>query len=123
MNERGFLYPFTLCVLLIFSTFLLVQSNLYLDEKRLLNEIEQMEKSRYYFLSSIKKMEFILAEESFENAGHLLFRDGGVHYIIEEETDRFKITFNLTVGSNDNLMGIGYYDKVSKKMIKWIEKN
>ncbi|MFO1443487.1 hypothetical protein KDN24_09735 [Bacillus sp. Bva_UNVM-123] len=125
-NEKGFTYPLTFCVILLFSVLLTVYIEQFLAEKRLYREAETVFKQEYYFLCSVIHVENEM-QQLDENAlptGNLIFTDGEVEYGVEKLTDnQFKVSFNLRMEDLPIVLGFGYYDKEVGKMIKWIEKN
>ncbi|AGK54879.1 competence type IV pilus minor pilin ComGG [Bacillus sp. 1NLA3E] len=124
INQKGFTYPLSLCMLLLFSTFVLLHTQLYLNEKKLAHETETILNQEYYLLSSVRKIESQLRNgEPINNSGVLSFREGKVDYIKEDLGVSLKITFTMTLNTGEKSIGFGYYDKNLKKMIKWVEKN
>lgn len=122
MNEKGFMYPVTLCILILFSIFLQVHFNHFVIEKRFSLEIEQFEKNQMHFIQSIKKVEVLLNEETYDLAGRIIYEDGTVLYTIEEiGTNLLQITFRLQVESRRDVTGLAFYDTDLRKMIKWVE--
>lgn len=124
MNEKGFLFPVTLCILLLFSIFLLVHFNQYVTEKRLLLEVEEFERNQFYFLQSLVKIESELAGGEYDAAGTYRYERGDVSFtVMETDTNLYQITFQLTTEHQNALSGIGYYDPNLQKIIKWVERN
>lgn len=124
MNEKGFLFPVTLCILLLFSIFLLVHFNQYVTEKRLLLEVEEFERNQFYFLQSLVKIESELAGGEYDVAGTYRYERGDVSFtVMETDTNLYQITFQLITEHQNALSGIGYYDPSLQKIIKWVERN
>lgn len=124
MNERGFMFPVTLCILLIFITFLSVHFNQYISEKRYLIELEDFERNQYYFLQSLKKVEHQLSEGVPVPNGTFLYQEGTVTYSTSEMgTNLLQITFRLHTETQTDLTAMSYYDLDLQKMTKWIERN
>lgn len=124
MNEKGFMFPVTLCILLLFSVFLMVHFNQYVSEKRLLVEIEQFERNQFYFLQSLKRLERELEAEDPNLSGSFTYERAVVSYnVVEKQVDLFQISLQLTTDSQAVLLGVGYYDKKLQKISKWIERN
>lgn len=122
MNEKGFMYPVTLCILILFLIFLQVHFNHYVIEKRISTEIEQFEKNQMHFIQSFKKVEATLNQDAYELVGRIIYKDGTVYYTIEEiGTNLFQITFRLQVQSRRDVTGLAFYDRDLRKIIKWIE--
>jgi hypothetical protein len=124
MNEKGFMFPVTLCILLLFSAFLMVHFNQYVSEKRLLAEVEQFERNQFYFLQSLKRLEKELQAEETNLSGSYTYERAVVSYhVVEKQVDLFQISLQLTTESQAVLLGVGYYDKKLQKISKWIERN
>lgn len=124
MNEKGFMYPVTLCILVLFSMFLAVQFNQYLSEKKLVQEIRQLERNQYYFLHSLIKVERLLIDGNVGTSGKIHFDEGTVTYEVQTiNSYMLQIIFNLKVVDNDTVLtGFGYFDLEHKKMISWMER-
>lgn len=124
MNERGFMFPVTLCILLIFITFLSVHFNQYISEKRYLIELEDFERNQYYFLQSLKKVEHQLSEGVPAPNGTFIYQEGTVTVSTSEMgTNQLQITFRLHTEAQTDLTAMSYYDLDLQKMTKWIERN
>lgn len=124
-NQSGFTYPLTLCMLILFSTVLIIYIEQFVTEKRMLAETENILKQDYYLVSSLKTLEETLAVQGkTDGTGYIDFYDGQVKYVIEELTGSlWEITINLKTGNNHEFNGSAYYDIHYKKIIKWVEKN
>lgn len=123
-NEKGFTYPLIYILLLFFITFLSIQMELYLSEKKLLKETEFNLEKEYYFKRAIFDLETLLTDEWDENSGSLSYFDSEVEFTIADLTSEiWIITIHLILPEREKLTGIVYYDKNQKKMIKWYEKN
>lgn len=124
MNEKGFMFPVTLCILLLFTIFLSVQFNQYIIEKRFLIEIEHFERNQYYFLQSLQQIEKQLQEGSSATSGSFTYENGAVTYSITSEgSNLLQITLRSKLDTTEEAMGIGYYNKDLKKLTKWLERN
>jgi ComG operon protein 7 len=124
-NEKGFSYPLTFCVILLAFVVLSIQLELYISEKKMINESVTMLKQEYYFLSSMKWTEEQFLEDDIEGlSGIYSFTDGEVTYHTVKVTDSlYRVTFILKMRDLPEVTGTGYYDKDLQKMIKWNEKN
>lgn len=124
MNEKGFMFPVTLCVLLLFSLFLSVHFNQYLSEKRFMIEVEHFERNQFYFLQSLKKVERLLQEDGYASAGSFFYEKGTVTYSIASSgNDRLQINFRLNTDTQTDLTAMSYYDTELQQMVKWVERN
>jgi hypothetical protein len=123
-NEKGFAYPISLCILVLMSMLVILESQQYLSEKRLAHETETILKQEYYFLLAARRLEGMLQREEMpESSGVLSFHDANVTYVKEDLGPTLKISFTLILSSGERAVGFIYYDKTLKKMVKWVEKN
>ncbi|WP_071395736.1 competence type IV pilus minor pilin ComGG [Bacillus tuaregi] len=125
-NQHGFTYPLTLCILILFSTVLMIYTEQYLTEKRMLIETEYIQKQDYYIVNAMKIIEKTLSEHGkTNNTGTINFYDGQVSYVLLDLTDQlWEIRINLKTGiEHREFTGYAYYDFELKKMIKWVERN
>lgn len=124
-NEKGFTYPLTLCMIILFSLVLAIHIDQYVIEKRMLMETETILKQDYYLLSSVRKVETTLAGNGETvNSGYIEFYDGHADYHIMKRTGTiWEINIKLMTGKNIEITGIAYYDSEIKKVIQWIERS
>jgi hypothetical protein len=125
-NEKGFTYPLTLCLLILFSMVLVIHIDQYVIEKRMFMETETILKQDYYLLSTVRKIESTLAAINGEtvNAGSFDFYDGHADFQIKKITDTiWEINIQLMTGKKTVITGIAYYDSGSQKVIQWIERS
>lgn len=125
-NQNGFTYPLTLCLLIIFSTTLVIHIEQYVMESRMLKETETILKQDYYLLDAVRTIETTLAMGGDEKEpGSIEFNDGQADYVIMELTDQlWEINITLKTGIDQmTISGLAYYDTDLQKIIKWIEKN
>lgn len=121
MNEKGFTYPLTLCLLLLFLLFFSMQLERSLTERKLAHEAAIVMQEEYYFLSSVKKIEAAFqAQGSLPVKVTITYRKGWMD--VQSETPSGfsqRVTFTLNLTSGEKIMGRGYFDTRTKKLIKW----
>lgn len=124
-NEKGFTYPLTLCMFIIFSMVLVIHIDQYVIEKRMFMETETILKQDYYLLSSVRKVETILATNvETVNSGSFEFYDGHADYQLKKITDTiWEINIQLMTGKEITITGSAYYDSDRQKVIQWIERS
>jgi ComG operon protein 7 len=110
---------------IIFSMMLVIHIDQYVIEKRMFMEIETSLKQDYYLLSSVRKVETILATNSETvNSGSFEFYDGHTEFQIKKKTDMiWEINIQLMTGNKLVITGIAYYDSGRQKVIQWIERS
>lgn len=124
-NECGFSFPVTVCVLTLFVFILSFQGAQLVAVKGLYKEIRQYEKNQYYFLLALKETEKYLADwgENYEGTGQFTYRECSIAYRIQEvDGGGLQIIYSLYFPGRPEVNGVAYYDKHSKRMIKWYEK-
>ncbi|MFB6465832.1 competence type IV pilus minor pilin ComGG [Cytobacillus sp. Hz8] len=124
-NEKGFTYPLTFILFLLFTIFLSIQTELYVSEKKVLKEAEQNLEKEYYFKQAVNDIQKALQENGQDmKSGTLAYMDGEVDYLIKDLTAEVsQITFQIHFPENEKVTGMAFYDKKLKIMIKWYEKN
>lgn len=125
-NQKGFTYPLTLCLFIIFSTMVMIHIEQYVTERRMLKETETILKQDYYLLSAVRTIETNLAiDGNKKEPGSIMFYDGQVDYEIKELTPQlWEININLKTGIDQtDVSGLAYYDTDVQKVIKWSEKS
>jgi hypothetical protein len=123
-NQEGFMYPLSLCFLVFFNVFTLLAIQQGLAERSFYKETETILAAEYYLLSSVKEAERQLREGKLPEAGKFSYEKGEVAYrrkVFSPSMD--EITFTLKLNSNEQWATMAHYDKVQRRMVKWIEKN
>lgn len=124
LNEKGFMFPLTLCIILLFTLFISINTNHFLAEKRFSIEIEKFQRNQFYFLQSLMKLEQILKEEGDITSGIFYYDKGTLTYTaIEEESSIRRVDLRLRTVENGQLTGIAYFDVEYGKLTKWVERN
>jgi len=110
---------------IIFSIVLVIHIDQYVIEKRMFMETETILKQDYYLLSSVRKVETILATNvETVNSGSFEFYDGHADYQLKKKTDTiWEINIQLMTGKEITITGIAYYDSDRQKVIQWIERS
>lgn len=122
-DEQGFTFPLSLCLLLLFSTFLIIHTELYLNEKRIYHETETILKQEYCFLSAVRRLEEQMEINGTIGTGIYFLQDGTISYQEEDMGNTTKINLTLSLQSGEQGIAFLYFDKSSKKLIRWVEKN
>lgn len=124
LNQRGFTYPLTLSILIVFLFYFSTHVEQLLEERKMFHETKIILQQEYYTLVSVKKMEKILQSQTLLGKGTLTFRYGKMDYLAALPSGNTQqITFTLYLQSGQSSLGFGFYDSNSKKLIKWVEKN
>lgn len=123
-NEKGFTYPLTLCLLIIFLLFLSGRIEVLLSERKMAHETDIILLEEYYFLSSVKKIEGIFQTSGTLPAkGTIKFVKGTMDYQAETPSGYVqKVNFTFHLNSDDvTSNGRGYFDTRTKRLTKWLE--
>jgi ComG operon protein 7 len=123
-NEKGFTYPLTLCLLIIFLVFFSMNIEKLLSEQKLAHETAVILRQEYYFHSSVRKLEMAFQTDgTFPEKGTFRFVSGTIDYQAEPLTGYIqKVNFTLRLNtSGETVIGRGFFDTRTKSLSKWIE--
>jgi hypothetical protein len=122
-NQKGFTYPLTLCLLILFLLFFSMHIEQLLTERKMAHETALILREEYYFFSSLKKI-----EELFQTGGNIpakgtiSYEFGSMDYEAEPPTGYVqKVNFTLRLDSGETIIGRGFFDTRTKKLTKWVE--
>lgn len=120
MNEKGFMYPMTLCFFLLTSLLLTIEISQYISQKKFVSEIISQERRQYFFLLSSKKVSKQISEGVIPAEGIFIYDDTNVSYKVSLTSDgQYEVAFSLKQ-STLQLECLARYEKVSGKLIKWL---
>lgn len=121
-NQQGFTYPLVLCLLIIFLLFFSMHIEQLLTERKMAHETAAILQQEYYFLSSVKKVEWL--QETGGNIpakGTIIYVNGTMDYQADTPSGSIqKVSFTLYLKSGEIITGRGFFDLKSKKMVKWV---
>ena len=122
-NEQGFTYPLTLAVLILFLLLFSFRVEQLLTERKLAHETNLILQEEYYFHSSVKKVEEIMQSGGvIPSKGTFTYLKGSMGFQADIPIGTVqKINFTLRMHTGETVVGRGFFDTSSKKMIKWIE--
>ncbi|WP_180247414.1 competence type IV pilus minor pilin ComGG [Bacillus sp. AFS031507] len=123
-NEKGFTYPLTLCLIIIFLLFFSVRIEQLLSERKMAHETAIILQEEYYFLSSVKKVEVIFQKSGILPVkGTISFVNGTMDYKAETPNGYVqKVNFTLHLLAVDKtFIGRGYFDTRTKRLSNWVE--
>ncbi len=123
-NEKGFLYPLTLCFLLLFTTVLFLSMEHFLNMKKMTKETENILKMDTYLLRTVQLLEetFTVGEELFEPTGTIVFTEVQAEYSIVKLTESvWDITIFMKKDGMTVFKAHAYYDDDLQRIYKWIE--
>lgn len=122
-NEKGFTFPFTFIILLLFSFFLAYFTEQYILEKKIFTTSEKILMQEYYMVFAVKEVERSLQHAEPIVTGTFEYTNGSVSYFIEDISEEIMhVTFQGELATAEQWSGIGFYDKREQKMIKWKER-
>lgn len=122
-SERGFTYPLTLVVLILFLSIFSFRVEQLLSERKLSYETTVILQEEYYFHSSFKKIEKLLQSGGVVPVkGSFSYQKGIMGYQADIPIGSVqKINFTLKMHTGETVAGRGFFDLAAKKMIKWAE--
>lgn len=121
-SQKGFTYPLTLCLLIIFLLFFSMEVEKLLSERKLGHESAVILQEEYYYLSSVKKFENqAQVSGTIPSKGTFGFQKGNMDFLADPPSGYVqRVSFTLRLYSGELVNGKGYFDTRSKKLIKWI---
>ncbi|MEH7178730.1 competence type IV pilus minor pilin ComGG [Neobacillus vireti] len=124
-NEKGFTYPLTLVVLILFLSFFSFRVDQLLIERMLFRETAAILQEEYYFHSSFKKIEKLMQSGGAVPAkGSFPYAKGRMEFQADSPIGTVqKINFTLKLHTGEIVGGRGFFDITLKRMIKWTEIN
>ncbi|WP_160721655.1 competence type IV pilus minor pilin ComGG [Bacillus sp. USDA818B3_A] len=122
-NQRGFTYPLTLCILLLFLIFFSMHIEQLLSEQKMAEETTALLRQEYYFLSTAKKIELLYQTKgTIPSKGTYVYAHGTMDYRAETPSAYVQIVdFTLVIQRREPVVGFGYFDTRSRSLIKWVQ--
>lgn len=122
-SEKGFTYPLTLCLLILFLFFFSMRVDQLLSKRMIARETSVILQEEYYYLSSVKKIENLLQSSgSIPAKGVIPYWNGTMTYEANAPIGYSqKVQFSLQMKTGETVTGYGTFDTRSKKLIKWQE--
>jgi ComG operon protein 7 len=122
-NERGFTYPLTLVVLILFLTIFSFRVEQLLTERKLAYETAIILQEEYYFHSSVRRVEKLMQTGGvIPTGGSFSFLKGSMSFQAESPIGMIqKVNFTLRMNSGETVSGRGFFDNTSKKLVRWTE--
>jgi len=122
-QEKGFTYPLTLCLLIVFILFFSMQVDRLVSERKIAYESQAILQEEYYFLSSVKKIEaMLLTAGSIPSTGAFQYKNGRIQFTTEPVSGTIqKVNFTLSLHSGHRIIGQGTFDTRTKKLTNWFE--
>ncbi|WP_342432299.1 competence type IV pilus minor pilin ComGG [Neobacillus sp. FSL H8-0543] len=124
-NEKGFTYPLTLVMLLLFLLVFSFKVEQLLTERKLVHETAVILQEEYYFHTSVKKIEIALqSADAVPVQGMFSYQYGEVTYQAAVPIKSLQsILFTLRMKSGETVVARGFFDTNLKRLIKWVELN
>lgn len=121
-NEKGFLYPLTLCFIFLFTTVFLLSMEHFLNMKKMTKETENVLKMDTYLLRTVQLLEETFAAEDLEPTGTIVFTEVQAEYSIIKMTESvWDITIFMKKDGMTVFKAHAYYDYDLQRIYKWIE--
>lgn len=124
-NQKGFTYPLTLSILIVFLIFFSTRVEQLLLDRKIFHETKVILQQEYYLNVSVKKVEkFLQTENPLQASGTFQFQSGNLEYQVDfPSANSQKVTLTLHLDSGNSTVGYAFYDRKAKKMTKWVEIN
>ena len=124
-NEKGFTYPLTLVMLLLFLLVFSFKVEQLLTERKLAHETAIILQEEYYFHTSVKKIEKVLQSDgTVPVQGKFSYLYGEVTYQAAAPSGSLQnILFTLRMKSGETVVARGFFDTNLKRLMKWVELN
>ncbi|MGE8204497.1 competence type IV pilus minor pilin ComGG [Heyndrickxia sp. NPDC080065] len=122
-NQKGYVFPLTLVMVLITFYVITASMEIYLSEKRYLKETEE-----YYLVNSmnamaVKSLMNKIQSEDFMNKGTLFFNKGEVNFTIQKKgVDTYTIILDSSMENNRAIQSELLYSSKNNRIVKWIER-
>lgn len=121
-NERGFMFPIAISLLLIFLTSTFIFIHQYYIEKEFIQQKANYEQDQFYLLQSLKRVEKFLHEGNYVSKGTFFYDYGNVTYSIDDRDENLlSIQFELLRENGVKINGVGFFDMEQMRTVKWIE--
>ncbi|OZM57658.1 hypothetical protein CIB95_04615 [Lottiidibacillus patelloidae] len=124
-NEHGFITPFALAIVLIFTVYCSYQLQLLKSEQLFLNEMEKMIVLETLMQRGIVDIiSEINTRPSQSFSGTFTYEDGQVNYNISFENESmYVVTMSVAIVSGTVRNATFHYDNIQKTVIEWQEAN
>lgn len=120
MNEKGFMYPISLCIFLLVSLFLTIEFNQYVTEKGIVASVNQQERRQYLFLLTSKKISEEMAGGLIPGDGMATYTDTKVTYTVKQISNQHIEVTYLMIQGTLSVKAIAQYEMGSGKIVKWL---
>ncbi|MEK5523495.1 competence type IV pilus minor pilin ComGG [Heyndrickxia sp. FSL W8-0423] len=122
-NEKGYIFPLTLGIVVTCLFVLTTSIEIFLSEKRYLKEMEE-----YYLVNSmssmaVKKIVNSINKEDYLSAGKLSYNKGIVNFTIQEkEKNMYSIMLGINLDNHLSIKSEVIYNQQEKRILRWEEK-
>jgi hypothetical protein len=122
-GEKGFTYPLTLMMLLLFLLVFSVKIEWLMAERKMAHEQSIIMQEEYYYLSTVKKVVHLYQSgTAIPVKSTIIYTKGTMEYQSEiPNGSTQKINFILRLNTGETVGARGFFDTSSKKLTKWIE--
>lgn len=122
-NEKGYIFPLTLGIVVTCLFVLTTSIEIFLSEKRYLKEMEE-----YYLVNSmssmaVKKIVDSINKEDYLSAGKFSYNKGTVNFTIhEKEKNMYFIMLGINLDNHLSIKSEVIYNQQEKRILRWEEK-
>jgi hypothetical protein len=122
-NEKGFTYPLTLVMLLLFLLVFSFKVEQLLTERKLVHETTIILQQEYYLHTTVKKIEKELQSAgTLPMQGKYSYLNGEVTYQTSAPSGSLQnILFTLRMKTGETVVARGFFDTNTKRLLKWTE--
>lgn len=122
-SEKGFTYPLTLCLLILFLLFFSMRTDQLLIKRMIAHQSAVILQEEYYYLSTVKKVENVFQTSgSIPANGTIPYQNGTMEYQADVPAGYSqKVQFTIRMKTGEIVTGRGFFDTRTKKLIKWQE--
>jgi hypothetical protein len=122
-NEKGFILPTTIIIMLLLSSFVIFQVSQYALEKKILLEEGELYTAERVLQSGVVDVLNILGSDSRENfSGNFYYEEGEVSFVVKKEKEEMKKVQLISKTVTHKTKEITFfYDVNTETVLPWSE--
>ncbi|MFN7251176.1 MAG: competence type IV pilus minor pilin ComGG [Anaerobacillus sp.] len=122
-NEKGFILPTTIIIMLLLSSFVIFQVSQYALEKKILSEEGELYTAERLLQMGVVDVLNILGSDNRENfSGNFYYEEGEVSFVVKKERNEMKSVrlISRTVAPKTKEFTF-FYDVKTETVLPWLE--